>query len=127
HGRVVAARLGAEGIVVHLRGVSEGPYPLQGAVEIFVSEEQWSTAREILLADAVDAAVDDDLIELEYHSSKPSLPGAGAPNISSELDVQIAEYEEELDRRPARDHLGAVITLALVVALLVAGIVAIGG
>ncbi len=59
HGRVLAARLGAEGVVVVLKGVSEGPYPLQGAVEVLVPAEQLALAREILLADEVeDAFVD---------------------------------------------------------------------
>jgi hypothetical protein len=59
HGRVLAARLGAEGVVVVLKGVSDGPYPLQGAVEVLVPAEQLSLAREILLADEVeDAFVD---------------------------------------------------------------------
>ena len=56
HGRVVAARLGAEGVLVQLRGVSDGPYPLQSAVEVYVTADQLDLAREILLADAVDEA-----------------------------------------------------------------------
>jgi hypothetical protein len=60
HGRVLAARLGAEGVLVELRGLTDGPYPLQGAVEIFVDAPHYDEAREILLADAVDAAFDSD-------------------------------------------------------------------
>jgi hypothetical protein len=51
HGRVIAARLGAEGILVVLKGATEGPYPLQIAV---VPADQLKAAREILLGDAID-------------------------------------------------------------------------
>ena len=56
HGRVLAARLGAEGVLVELRGLSEGPYPLQGLVGVWVQADQLELAREILLADAVEEA-----------------------------------------------------------------------
>jgi hypothetical protein len=56
HGRVMAARLAAEGIPSQLRGTAEGPYPLPTDVEVLVPEELLGLAREILLADAVDAA-----------------------------------------------------------------------
>ncbi len=55
HAKVVAARLSAEGIGVEFRGYSEGPYPLAGVVDLFVAEEDAPSAREILLADEVDA------------------------------------------------------------------------
>jgi hypothetical protein len=53
HARVLAARLGTEGIPVELRGLSEGPYPLPGEVEVFVHASDAELAREILLADQV--------------------------------------------------------------------------
>jgi hypothetical protein len=56
HGRVVAARLAAEGVPAELRGSADGPYPLPTDVEVLVPEELLDLAREILLADAVDAA-----------------------------------------------------------------------
>jgi hypothetical protein len=55
--RVVAARLGSEGIVTQLRGAVDGPYPL-GDVEVLVAEDDLATAREILLADEVEDAFD---------------------------------------------------------------------
>jgi len=58
HGHVLAARLGAEGIPVELRGMSEGPYPLLANVNVFVHEDELETARILLLGDAVDAAFD---------------------------------------------------------------------
>jgi len=55
-GRVIAARLSAEGIAVELRGLAEGPYPLPGEVDVLVRQDDADLARQILLADAVDAA-----------------------------------------------------------------------
>jgi hypothetical protein len=57
HARVLAARLGADGIVTLLRGAVDGPYPV-GAVAVLVDEEDLDTARELLLADEVEAAFD---------------------------------------------------------------------
>ena len=52
--RVLAARLGSEGIVVSLRGAVDGPYPL-GDVFVDVDADQASEARALLLADEVEA------------------------------------------------------------------------
>ena len=58
--RVIAARLGAAGIVAQLRGGGiEGPYPM-GPIEVLVAEEDVDSARELLLADDVESAFDDD-------------------------------------------------------------------
>ena len=56
HARVVAARLGSEGVVTELRGSLDGPYPV-GEVHVFVGEDDLDTAREILLADEVEDAL----------------------------------------------------------------------
>jgi hypothetical protein len=45
--RVLAAHLGAEGIVWELRGSVDGPYPL-GPVEVLVAEGDLDLAREIV-------------------------------------------------------------------------------
>jgi Putative prokaryotic signal transducing protein len=50
--RILAARLGAEGIVWQLRG-DDGVYPL-GPVELMVEEGDAATARALLGEDAVD-------------------------------------------------------------------------
>lgn len=55
--RILAARLGAEGIVWQLRGNVDGPYPL-GSVEVLVDGADLPNARLLLLADEIDA-VDD--------------------------------------------------------------------
>jgi len=59
HARVIAARVGAEGILTELRGNLDGPYPM-GDVHIFVSEDDLSSAQELLMADEVESAFDDD-------------------------------------------------------------------
>lgn len=53
--RVLAARLRSEGVPSELHGAIGGPYPLPGVVEVLVPATKLLVAREILLADAVDA------------------------------------------------------------------------
>jgi len=53
--RVVAARLGADGIPTQLRGNLDGPYPF-GGVSVWVTEHDAEEASELLLADEVEAA-----------------------------------------------------------------------
>jgi hypothetical protein len=57
-GRVTVARLGAEGILAQLRGANDGPYPLPGPVEVLVASDQVDEARELLMADQVEAVFD---------------------------------------------------------------------
>jgi hypothetical protein len=55
--RVIAARLGSEGVLAQLRGGGiDGPYPM-GEVQVLVSEDELSVAQEILLADEVEDAL----------------------------------------------------------------------
>lgn len=57
--RVLAARLGSDGIVTQLRGGGiDGPYPM-GNVEVLVSSADLEMAREILLAEEVESAFDE--------------------------------------------------------------------
>src|SRR5205807_1691839 len=58
HARVIAARLGADGIVAQLRGPVDGMYPI-GNVMVFVDEHDLDAARELLLADEVESAFDE--------------------------------------------------------------------
>jgi hypothetical protein len=51
--QLLAARLGAEGIVWELRGNVGGPYPV-GPVSVLVPEEQLDDALDLLLADEVE-------------------------------------------------------------------------
>jgi hypothetical protein len=57
--RVVMARLGADGILTQLRGARDGPYPLPGPVEVLVVADQADEARQLLLADQVEAMFDE--------------------------------------------------------------------
>jgi hypothetical protein len=57
HARVIAARLGAEGIMVQLRGNVDGIYPM-GDTHVFVEAEELDAARELLLVDEVESAFD---------------------------------------------------------------------
>ena len=59
---MIAARLGADGIVTQLRGGVDSPYPI-GEVEVLVAEEDLDVARELLLADEVESAFDDVTVE----------------------------------------------------------------
>jgi len=58
HARVIAARLGAEGILSDLRGNVDGPYPM-GDVHVFVPDDELDAASELLLADEIESAFDD--------------------------------------------------------------------
>ena len=57
HARVIAARLGSEGILTELRGAVDGPYPM-GEVQVLVGEDELADAQELLLADEVEDAFD---------------------------------------------------------------------
>ncbi|MDA8287283.1 MAG: hypothetical protein M0014_02325 [Actinomycetota bacterium] len=53
--RVLAARLRSVGVPSELHGTTGGPYPLPGLVDVLVPVTKLLLAREVLLADAVDA------------------------------------------------------------------------
>ena len=59
HARVIAARLGSEGILTELRGNVEGLYPV-GDVHVYVGEDDLAESQELLLVDEVESAFDDD-------------------------------------------------------------------
>ena len=68
HARVVAARLGSEGIVTQFRGSVDGPYPM-GSVEVLVTEDDLDAARELLLADEVESSF--DTVEADEPGAEP--------------------------------------------------------
>jgi hypothetical protein len=74
-GRVLAARLGAEGVLVVLKGASD-LYPIPSAVDVLVPADQLTLAREILLADAVDDAFVG--VELDSATQSPDIAGPTA-------------------------------------------------
>jgi len=55
--QLLAARLGAEGLLWQLRGNVGGPYPV-GPVHVLVAEGDLRAAQELLLADEVEASFD---------------------------------------------------------------------
>ena len=55
HARVIAARLGSDGILTELRPPLGGPYPLRGEVRVYVGEGDLFLAQQLLLADQVEA------------------------------------------------------------------------
>jgi hypothetical protein len=57
-GQVLVARLGAEGILTQVRSAHGGPYPLPGPVQVLVASDQADEARELLMADQVEAIFD---------------------------------------------------------------------
>lgn len=65
HARVIAARVGAEGMVTELRGNLDGPYPM-GEVHVYVAEDDLPSAQELLMADEVESAFEnpDDSFDL---------------------------------------------------------------
>jgi hypothetical protein len=58
HARVIAARLGADGILTELRGAVDGPYPL-GSVSVWVRVDDEPVASDLLLVDELEAAFED--------------------------------------------------------------------
>ena len=71
--RVLAARLGAEGILWELRGNLDGPYPV-GAVQVLVASTDLGDAQELLLADEIDSigCGDDDGDDPEVALAAPA-------------------------------------------------------
>ncbi len=53
------ARLGADGILTQSRGGGDGTYPLPGPVQLLVAVDQAEEARQLLMADQVEALFDD--------------------------------------------------------------------
>jgi hypothetical protein len=53
--RIIAARLGAEGIVWQFRGSVDGPLAV-GPVEVLVDAEGYESAKELLLTDDVESS-----------------------------------------------------------------------
>ena len=60
--RILAAHLGAEGIVWELRGNVDGPYPI-GPVEVLVAEEDLAVARQVVVEQEVDPLDDEPAVD----------------------------------------------------------------
>jgi hypothetical protein len=70
--RVIAARLGSDGVLAQLRGAVDGPYPV-GSVGVYVREDDLELARQLLLADDVEACFD---------APAAAARGSGAPTLA---------------------------------------------
>jgi hypothetical protein len=57
-GKLLAARLGAEGLIWELRGGVDGPYPI-GPVDVYVEADRLAEARELITGEP---AVDEDRV-----------------------------------------------------------------
>jgi len=66
--KVMAARLGAEGIVWELKGAVDGPYPM-GPVTVLVDEHDLDVARELLLVDEVESVFESE----DEHTGRPPI------------------------------------------------------
>ena len=77
HARVLAARLGADGIPAELQGAVDGVYPW-GDVRVYVTERDFEVAQELLLADEVEAA---------FESADP--PPRRTPRVPSWIAVSV--------------------------------------
>ncbi|HET6794355.1 MAG TPA: hypothetical protein VFH45_07945 [Acidimicrobiales bacterium] len=89
HARVLAARLGSDGICTELRGPMGGPYPLGGPVQVLVSEDDLEPARELLAADATEAVlagqVEAALAGLGVDAGGADDPAAAGPLLPARL------------------------------------------
>ena len=88
HARVIAARLGAEGIMVQLRGNVDGVYPM-GDTHVYVEAGSLETAREVLLVDEVESAFDEPVEE----TAVPTLTWSAANPITGNSN---AAHERKL-------------------------------
>jgi hypothetical protein len=71
--RIIAARLGAEGIVWQFRGSVDGPLAV-GPVEVLVDQEGYESARELLLTDDVESSfVDSSRLPTERRTGRELL------------------------------------------------------
>ncbi|HEX9259427.1 MAG TPA: hypothetical protein VF855_07805 [Acidimicrobiales bacterium] len=59
--KVLAARLGTEGVVCELRGGVDGPYPM-GSVHVYVEEHMLDAARELLEVEPLGVDDEDELL-----------------------------------------------------------------
>jgi Putative prokaryotic signal transducing protein len=72
--RILAAHLGAEGIVWELRGNVDGPYPL-GPVEVLVAADDLAVARQVVVEQEI---AEDEAVEDDYGEVEDALAGAAA-------------------------------------------------
>lgn len=69
HARIVAARLGSDGVLTELQGGSDTFHPVGGDVRVLVHEDDFELAREILLVEEVESA-----LETAWHGEAEACP-----------------------------------------------------
>src|SRR5260221_6107767 len=77
HAGVIAARLGAEGILTELVGAPSGVYPFSAPVQVLVADDDLTAASELLLADEVEAVFDDVEVRPPLLHRAPALVWVG--------------------------------------------------
>jgi hypothetical protein len=112
HAKVVAARLGTEGIPAQMRGGVDGLYPIFVEVQIYVRADQVDLARQLLLADAVDAVFED--------AAERDAKDAAAPRAARNAEGRPGGRLAALGSR----RVLALLTLAIAVMLIVVGMLA---
>lgn len=131
HAKVLAARLGSEGIVTQLRGDHSGPYPF-GAVSVLVEEDQAELAAGLLLADEVEAAFAGagtgappfDQMSADSvgaAADDDAMAPLGLPSLSGLSLMTYNDLDVDLGRRGAKTWSPWQRALAAAAALLVAG------
>lgn len=113
--KVLAARLGSEGIVTHLQGGLSGPYPF-GAVSVLVESGQADLAADLLLADEVEAAFASQRWA-GVGAAGYADPGAGPDGVFADGGEDLADTRVPARRWVVRTRRA----LAAAAALLVAG------
>jgi putative signal transducing protein len=99
HARVIAARLGADGIPTQLKGALDGPYPF-GSTSVWVAPEDAESAQELLLADEVEAAFDlpDEGEPWESRSRRPLLLGLSRLQLMAVLGIALLLWSAMMAR-----------------------------
>jgi hypothetical protein len=113
--KVLAARLGSEGIVTHLQGGLSGPYPF-GAVSVLVEAGQADLAADLLLADEVEAAFASQRWA-GVGAAGYAGPGSGPDGVFADAGEDFADTRAPARRWVVRTRRA----LAAAAALLVAG------
>jgi hypothetical protein len=99
HARVLAARLGADGIPTQLKGSLDGPYPF-GTISVWVAPEDADSAAELLLADEVEAAFDlsDEGEPWERPARRPVLLGLTRLQLMAVFGIALLVWSASMAR-----------------------------
>jgi len=81
HARVIAARLGSDGILTEMRPPLGGPYPLPGEVHLYVGEDDVQLARALLSADEYQARMSPDAGADDHGVAGSGADGEATPPI----------------------------------------------